>query len=201
MSNNKEKGYLYCLYNKCFESYGVCVFKLGRTKNLKQRLAYYTTSYVDSSHFVAISSRPFENSRKAESILFYLLRRWRISQKREFFQVPSVRVSYLFDRMSNLSDRVLDEIYEQILRKVCPDDILDDVLDTDQEPGWFTKAIEYKTWLDDFFEQFRFKPKDPERYKPYGYKPIEDQELTSQVIQAGKKIRIEQDLSQSISCI
>ena len=64
----KIQGWIYCLYNPCFKSYGSSVYKLGRTKNLKQRLNQYTTSYVDPSHFICISQRSFEDSRKAESI-------------------------------------------------------------------------------------------------------------------------------------
>ena len=63
------------------------------------------------------------------------------------------------------------------------------------------ESIEYKTWLSEFFEQFRFKPKDPTPYLPYGYKPIEEQELVAETIQAVHTIQVTyQDAEEEIDC-
>jgi hypothetical protein len=172
-------GWLYCLYNSCFTSYGEHVYKLGRAKDLRQRLHGYTTSYIQPSHFVCVSGRSFQDSRKAESILFYILRTHRISDRREFFNVSSTQVRYVIDRLSALSDELIDEMYLQILRKVCPSDILERIIDTEEEVNWYTKALDYRHWLDDFFNKFRFRPKHPELYHRTGLRPEEEDELFS----------------------
>ena len=159
------KGWLYCLYNECFSSYGSTVYKLGRTKNLKQRLQHYRTGYIKPSHFIHISSRHFRDSRKAESILFFILRSYRVTKKREFFNIHDETIRYSIDRLSSLTDDMIDRIYRQILCRVCPDNILDNIMDTDDEPKWFSDSIKYTTDLEAFFEKYRFKPKNPKVYK------------------------------------
>ena len=51
----KTAGYLYCLYNPAFKSFGENVYKLGRSGNLDNRLASYTTYYVEPSQFIVTS--------------------------------------------------------------------------------------------------------------------------------------------------
>ena len=177
-------GWLYCLYNECFKAYGSSVYKLGRTKNLKQRLSQYTTSYIQPSHFVCVSSRKFRDSRKAETVLFFVLRIYRVVENREFFNVSSGQVRCIMDRLSYLSDELVDELYSQILRKVIPQDIYDQIMDTDEELGWVQEALEYKTWLDEFFQKFRFRPKDPSFYHRTGMKQEEEEELYRLINQA-----------------
>ena len=74
---------------------------------------------------------------------------------------------------------MINEIYKQILKRVCPDDILDLVLDIDKEEelNWFNKSLEYNHWLDEFFEKYKFKPKYPELYKRTGMNSDEEEEL------------------------
>jgi hypothetical protein len=177
-------GWLYCLYNECFKTYGSSVYKLGRTKNLQQRLSQYTTSYIQPSHFVCVSSRKFGDSRKAEAVLFYVLRIYRVVENREFFNVSSVQVRCIMDRLSYLSDELVEELYSQILRKVVPQDIFDQIIDTEEELGWIREALEYKTWLDEFFQKFRFRPKDPSFYHRKGMKQEEEEELYRLIRQA-----------------
>ena len=180
-SVNNDRGWLYCLYNRCFVAYGNHVFKLGRTNCLKQRMRSYVTTYVDPSHFVCISQREFRNSRKAEAVLFYVLRRYRIREQREFFNVCVEQISHVMDRISCLSDDTIDDIYIDILRKCCPTEIIDKVLnhqiDLDEEEKWFYKSSSYLNWLDEYFEKYRFKPTNPEFYKNSGYREIEQIEI------------------------
>jgi hypothetical protein len=177
LKNTVIPGFLYCLYNECFKAYGESVYKLGRTKNLQQRLAQYTTSYIQPSHFICVSGRHFRDSRKAEAVLFFILRKYRIVENREFFHVPSSQVRHILDRLSYLSDDLVEELYDQILRKVVPQDIYDQILDTNEELSWITKAMEYQTWLDQFFQKFRFRPKDPSFYQRTGLRTEEEEEL------------------------
>ncbi len=177
LKNTIIPGWLYCLYNECFKAYGESVYKLGRTKNLQQRLSQYTTSYIQPSHFVCVSGRRFRDSRKAEAVLFFVLRKYRIVENREFFHVPSMQIQHILDRLSYLSDELIEELYDQILRKVVPQNIYDQILDTDEELSWITKAIEYNNWLDDFFQKFRFRPKDPSFYQRTGLRTDEEEEL------------------------
>ena len=179
-------GWLYCLYNECFKAYGSSVYKLGRTKNLKQRMSQYTTSYIQPSHFVCVSSRKFRDSRKAETVLFYVLRIYRVVENREFFNVPSVQIRCIMDRLSYLSDDLVEELYSQILRKVVPQDIFDQIIDTEEELEWISQALEYKTWLDEFFQKFRFRPKDPSFYHRTGMKQEEEEELYRLIAQANE---------------
>jgi T5orf172 domain len=177
-------GWLYCLYNECFKSYGSNVYKLGRTMNLKQRLSQYTTSYIQPSHFICVSFRKFRDSRKAEAVLFYILRMYRIVENREFFNIPSVQVRFILDRLSNLSDDLIEELYSQILQKVVPKDIYDQIIDTEEEFEWVHKSLEYKSWLDEFFQKFRFRPKDPSFYHRTGLRPEEEEELYHLIVRA-----------------
>lgn len=181
-------GWLYCLYNECFKAYGSSVYKLGRTKNLQQRLSQYTTSYIQPSHFVCVSSRKFRDSRKAETVLFFILRTYRVVENREFFNVPSVQIRCIMDRLSYLSDDLVEELYSQILRKVVPKDIYEQIMDTEEEFEWVHQALEYKTWLDEFFQKFRFRPKDPSFYHRTGMRQEEEEELYRLIVQAKDRL-------------
>jgi hypothetical protein len=73
MSSNN--GYLYVFYNESFlKSYDENVYKLGRTKNLNNRISTYNTSFIKDSEYL-ITSRIFKDSIKAETVLFFLLRK------------------------------------------------------------------------------------------------------------------------------
>ena len=54
-------GYLYCLYNDAFERFkqdeNEEVYKLGRTCNVENRLASYSTYYVQPSKMIYISQK------------------------------------------------------------------------------------------------------------------------------------------------
>ena len=80
-----KSGHLYCLFNKMYLTYGVDVFKLGHSSNPVKRITDYMTSYIDDSEYKYVTERRFENSLKAERILFFLLRRNRLRKNREFF--------------------------------------------------------------------------------------------------------------------
>ena len=105
MNPLKTAGYIYCIYNESFKSYGENTFKLGRTGNLNNRLNNYTTYYISPCKFLFTSldcERKFKDCIKAERILFYILRKYRVSNKREFFScdisTPGAGVKAIWDR-------------------------------------------------------------------------------------------------------
>jgi hypothetical protein len=109
-----SEGYLYVFYNESFvKSYGEGVYKLGRTKNLKNRISTYNTSFIKDSEYV-LTSRLFKNSIKAENVLFFLLRKFRIRDKREFFKIELDELKKYFIRVNNFSDNIIEYIYKKI---------------------------------------------------------------------------------------
>lgn len=168
-----EKGWLYCVYNEVFEQYDKFTVKLGRTNNLKRRLNEYRTGYVNPSYYICVSDRCFRDSRKAESLLFYVLRRYRLKEQREFFSAPPKLIRMLIERLSELSDEHIDVLYKEVLRKAAPEDILDKISGED-ETAWFESACEQQTFLEAFFEKYRFKPIHPEMFPNYEEPAITD---------------------------
>jgi len=170
-----EEGWLYCVFNEVFKQYGEFAVKLGRTNNLKRRLNEYRTGYVEPSIYLCISDRSFRDSRKAESLLFYILRRYRLKEQREFFSAPPNLIRMLLERLSELTDDHLDILYKQVLLKVAPEEIIETILDSDE--SWFESACQQQTFLEEFFERFRFKPKTNLKFP--GYIPIEVVDLNN----------------------
>jgi hypothetical protein len=133
-----KKGFVYILYHASFVQYGEDVYKLGLTKNPKQRLKSYTTGFVDSCTFLYISSL-FHDCYKAERVLFYLLKNKRLRENREFFKVPLSDAKNTIQKLENLSKEELDKLYAQIhlglltytnqMRLLSPDDYLEDDFD------------------------------------------------------------------------
>ena len=54
MSQN-ESGYIYILYNEMYKYYGDNVFKVGKSKDVIQRMSGYTTSYIKAVEIKFIS--------------------------------------------------------------------------------------------------------------------------------------------------
>ena len=77
-------GYIYVMYNT---SFGENVYKIGCSKNPKNRLLDYTTSYLDQS-IIKYTSFKFYNKFIAEKHIFELLKDYRIKPNREFFNLP-----------------------------------------------------------------------------------------------------------------
>jgi hypothetical protein len=173
-------GYLYCLYNDAFERFKKNpsdeVYKLGRTCNVANRLASYSTYYIKPSKMLYVSSK-FKDAIKAERVLFYILRNYRVTNKREFFKCDLDTVKETFDRMSDFTDIMIDEMYKAIIGMIFPEDIIERI----EKGGGYkdAKVIPNDEWfmyekgnMDSivaFLEQYRFKPKHPEMYPGYSY--------------------------------
>ena len=102
MINNIDikEGYIYCLYNKCFSHYTNNTYKLGQTSNPSQRLTSYTTSYVDKSEFIILSSKLLDKN-LAEHLLFDKLNDYRISSCREFFNCDIEIIKNAFNQIED----------------------------------------------------------------------------------------------------
>ncbi len=169
-----EKGYLYILYNPVFKEYGENVYKLGRTVNLTNRLKSYTTSFIEPSSFL-YSSKCFHSSIKAERILFFVLRKYRIRDQREFFNIELQTAIETIKQIEECTENQINKIYNRINKKICPNDILDRLNDEE-----YYKHLDFDhSNITAFLEQFRFKPSNPERYKMYNYVPPQKVEINT----------------------
>lgn len=161
-NNSDYKGYLYCLWNRMFTSYGENVYKLGRTSCLKNRLSNYVTTYIEPSEYKYTTNRVFENSCHAERLLFFLLRRYRVKKNREFFNVSLDTIIEFIKKIEVMPDEKITKLYHRILKDYCSEKVLDD----EEDDNHFLDCM---SSLDEFFEKYRFKPKNPEMYYKFGY--------------------------------
>ena len=173
-----DAGYLYILFNSIFKQYGNNIYKLGRTNNLNNRLKNYTTSFIDASSYL-YTSRVFHSSIKAERILFFVLRKQRIRDKREFFNIQLENAISTIKRIEECTETQIDRIYNRIIKKLCPYDILDKLEDED-----YYKQLDFDySNITAYLEKFRFRPSDPSKYKLYNYIPPEDVEFNKLLIE------------------
>jgi len=98
MNSKNNKGFIYCLYNPTFKSYGNNVYKLGKTINLTNRMSAYTTSYVDKSEY-KITSSELNDRNIAENMLFKELELYRINMNREFFNCDIKIINEAFKKI------------------------------------------------------------------------------------------------------
>jgi hypothetical protein len=180
------KGFIYILHNPVFNQYGLNTYKIGRTSNLKQRLQSYSTGYVEPSTFL-FTSKCFEDSDKVEQLIFYLLRRHRVRQQREFFDVELTTAREVIMKLEKCSSLVISKMYSWLQFKcgkidtLLNDDSLEDKLSNLHLDLTYTEDS-----LTAFFEKYRFKPKHPEDYMSHGYKPIEINEVYHLLIESTK---------------
>jgi len=111
--NNKDnkisiEGKLYCLYNEVYKFYGENVYKLGNSKDIKSRLNGYTTSYIKPCE-LKLESDIFRNKDLAESILFEMLKEYRITNSREFFKCDLLLIKEKIDEVTNLFNKHKDD--------------------------------------------------------------------------------------------
>jgi hypothetical protein len=162
----KTAGYIYCIYNPAFESFKtgeIDVYKLGRTGNLDNRLASYTTYYVEPSRFMVTSkdyNRKFKDCIKAERVLFYILRKYRVTNKREFFNCSIELIKDTFERMARFSNEMIDAMYKAIFAKIVPPDVIERIEKGDvSDKEWFQYEKGNMDSIFAFLEQFRYRPR------------------------------------------
>jgi len=185
-----DAGYLYILFNSIFKQYGENVYKLGRTNNLNNRLKNYTTSFIDPSSYL-YTSRVFHSSIKAERILFFILRKQRIRDKREFFHIQLENAISTIKKIEGCTETQINRIYNRIIKKICPYDILDKLEDED-----YYKQLDFDySNITAYLEKFRFRPSDPSKYKLYNYIPPEDVEFNKLLIEEEENDNVETNFS------
>ena len=174
----KTAGYLYCLYNPAFESFGDNVYKLGRSGNLDNRLMSYTTYYVEPSKFVFTSADydiKFKDCIKAERVLFYILRKYRVTNKREFFMCDIELIKETFERMCKFSNKMIDAMYRGVMGRIIPVDLIERISgEYIPDKEWFQYEKGNNDSIFAYLEQFRFRPKNKEMYPEY-MSPVDEE--------------------------
>lgn len=108
MFSKEQIGYIYCIHNKMYTSYGENVYKLTHTKNtteckiidsLLDSLTNSLTHYIEPS--VVIYSVQVKNYEKAEELLFKILNEYRIVPNRDFFQYDKNNIIKSMDFVAN----------------------------------------------------------------------------------------------------
>jgi hypothetical protein len=78
-----EGGYIYVLYNPIYEKYGE-IYKIGQTKDIKDRLYDYSTYYPEESEILYSIKHPYYKD--LEKVVHLKLKDYRVKDKREFFK-------------------------------------------------------------------------------------------------------------------
>lgn len=158
-------GYLYIMFNDCYEYYGNHFYKLGRTHNPVQRMTGYRTPFLDKSQYLYISERRFDNSIVAEYIMFCILKKYKVHPKREFIVHELDKIIEVIQILESMSSEDILKLYKT----------LKDTTFTAYYIKQFFKELPSITEnvyedLDEFFDKFKFRPKHPETYYKFGYR-------------------------------
>lgn len=125
MKKESMDGYLYCIYNKMYDTYGNNIYKLGNMKN-KSRMNGYVTSYIDPVEIKLISNKIVDKI-IGEKILFDILSQYRIKPNREFFNcelsmiqkaINEVEIIMKKESIDNLRDMYLPISKEQVINNM-----------------------------------------------------------------------------------
>ena len=148
-------------------------FKLGRTWNLNNRLNNYTTYYISPCKFLFTSldcERKFKDCIKAERILFYILRKYRVSNKREFFSCDIQIIKDTITRISSFTNEMIDAMYKALMNKIVPNDVIEHIERGNEkitDKDWFKYERGNLDSIYTYLEQFRFRPKKDNIYNDY----------------------------------
>ena len=159
----KKVGYVYVIYNKMFDSYGEDVYKVGETKNVEKRKNGYRTGYVDKVT-VKYQSREFINCKKAEELLFVLLKECRIVKNREFFKKELKDIVKSIEYIESLTDKEIEYLSKHIKTVMFPEHLLRTYL---IKVGIIEDEEVPLDYVNHDLDKYIFKPKDPSFYKFY----------------------------------
>jgi hypothetical protein len=98
MNKENNSGFIYCLYNPIYKTYGNNIYKLGHTKNLNKRLNQYKTGYLEKSEYLLTSSK-LQNRILGETMLFNELVKYRMNTHREFFNCDIKIIKETFEKI------------------------------------------------------------------------------------------------------
>jgi hypothetical protein len=158
-------GYLYIMYNDCYEHYGTNFYKLGRSKNPEQRMSGYRTPFIDKSKYLYVSERSFKDSVAAEYVLFCLLKKFRVHPKREFFNYKLDSIIETIQILEQMNDEDITQIYSKLKNTVFTNFYIKKYFE-----GLPQITENVYNGLDEFFDAFKFRPKHPEDYYRFGYR-------------------------------
>ncbi len=163
------------MYHDSYKHYGNDIYKIGWTTDIKRRIKDYTTSYLTEPKFLYTSTQ-FEYGYKAERILFYLLRRNRIKNNREFFHISLDRAISIIKKLEIIQiNQDFNKLYDKMCLSLCPKELVEQLSDPTKVVTYIDKLsdddFQNMSKLDDvmeFIEQFRFKPTNPKIYEKMG---------------------------------
>ncbi len=107
-----EGGYVYVLYNPIYAMYGE-LYKIGRAKNINDRLKSYTTSYPEESEIKYSIRHPYY--KELEKVVHLTLKEHRMSSNREFFKCSLDLIKETIDKVKEYT---LEEISNSLNKGV-----------------------------------------------------------------------------------
>lgn len=167
---NKEygDGYIYCMYNDVFKSYGENVYKIGRAENIENRFKSYCTPYLDDSE-LKYKSNKTRYDKLTEKLVFNSLSSCRIKKKREFFKCDI-----------NLIIKTIDEIVKYVNQF--------EFLINYYNEGVYTQKIQ--NYLNNVYKILMTNKSEFEKYIIYNIMPDAKKNLNTKIINADKKNNI-----------
>lgn len=107
ITDKTDGGYLYCIHNEMFEYYDKNCYKVGKSVNASNRVLDFMTGYVQPSK-VILQTKFLRNRHLAETILFILLKKYRLVTNREFIVCELQYVQLMLMHVENLFEVYLD---------------------------------------------------------------------------------------------
>ena len=102
-SKNKNHGYIYILFSPL---YGVNIFKISRSNDVKKRLSNHSCSHLQTPEYVYISELCYDY-KIAETLIHQKLRQYRLT--REFFNVKLEESIYIINNtVQNINKPLFD---------------------------------------------------------------------------------------------
>jgi hypothetical protein len=202
----KPQGKLYILFHETFAQYGENIYKIGRSVDPKDRMKNaYTTPFLTNAKYLYTSSE-FDDVVRAERILFFLLRRERIRDRREFFEISLERAIAVIKRLERLEGEIpFVKLYALMSLQLIPYGMIKQLQTGEAaaeyidrlNPEEFDRSLDMDTW----FEQFRFRPSKPEVYKQMGLTFItaEDADINKLMSFLSKSVEEDEDEIDGVS--
>lgn len=109
----QKKGYIYFIYNKCYQVYGSGILKMGATKNFSDQINEYKQIYLD----------PIQIKYKSKKIKYYEILEKIIDKKfsenklvgdRQFYKISEEKINETIDLLIN--EMQMNNIYELLIK-------------------------------------------------------------------------------------
>ena len=103
-------GYLFVLWTRSYEYYGENVYKIGKTKNVEERVQAFEVAYLNPVILKTISTR-VKDVRLAEKLLFQKLADKRLHGNKNFFCAPMDYINEKINEVCDNDESQLPEVY------------------------------------------------------------------------------------------